>query len=131
MPTRRRWGLTTSWQVFNQAKQQWLTYQRSVNEFDRLLVQGLREQAKTRLFASNPLFGALEQAVNALIDVNLGFVKENRSSLLGSVSMVTTFAMVSIGALLIFMVAMTWFPDPPDLSAAASRGSSGQCHCRR
>ena len=102
-------GADNERQVFNQAKQQWLTYQRSVNEFDMLLVQGLREQAKTRLFASNPLFGALEQAVNALIDVNLGFVKENRSSLLGSVSMVTTFAMVSIGALLIFMVAMTWF----------------------
>ncbi|MFQ1792702.1 methyl-accepting chemotaxis protein [Aeromonas veronii] len=96
-------------QVFNLAKQQWLTYQRSVNEFDMLLVQGQHDQAKTQLFASNPLFGALEQAVNSLIQVNLGFVKENRGSLLGSVSMVTTFAMVSIGALLIFMVAMTWF----------------------
>ncbi|MBA2081330.1 methyl-accepting chemotaxis protein [Aeromonas veronii] len=96
-------------QVFNQAKQQWLTYQRSVNEFDMLLVQGQHEQAKTQLFASNPLFGALEQAVNSLIQVNLGFVKENRGSLLGSVSMVTTFAMVSIGALLVFMVVMTWF----------------------
>ncbi len=41
--------------------------------------------------------------------MNLGFVKENRGSLLGSVSMVTTFAMVSIGALLVFMVVMTWF----------------------
>ncbi|MGL5526675.1 MAG: methyl-accepting chemotaxis protein [Aeromonas veronii] len=96
-------------QVFNQAKQQWLTYQRSVNEFDMLLVQGQHEQAKTQLFASNPVFGALEQAVNSLIQVNLGFVKENRGSLLGSVSMVTTFAMVSIGALLVFMVVMTWF----------------------
>lgn len=102
-------GADNERQVFNQAKQQWLTYQRSVNEFDMLLVQGQHEQAKTQLFASNPLFGALEQAVNSLIQVNLGFVKENRSSLLGSVSMVTTFAMVSIGALLIFMVAMTWF----------------------
>ncbi|HDO1309806.1 methyl-accepting chemotaxis protein [Aeromonas veronii] len=96
-------------QVFNQAKHQWLSYQRTVNEFDQLLVQGQQEQAKAQLFASNAVFGSLERAVNALIDVNLGFVKENRSSLLGSVSMVTTFAMVSIGALLIFMVAMTWF----------------------
>lgn len=96
-------------QVFNQAKQQWLSYQRSVNEFDQLLVQGQQEQAKAQLFASNAVFGSLERAVNALIDVNLGFVKENRSSLLGSVSMVTTFAMVSIGALLVFMVVMTWF----------------------
>lgn len=102
-------GADNERQVFNQAKQQWLTYQRSVNEFDMLLVQGQHEQAKTQLFASNPLFGALEQAVNSLIQVNLGFVKENRSSLLGSVSMVTTFAMVSIGALLVFMVVMTWF----------------------
>ncbi|MFM4774278.1 methyl-accepting chemotaxis protein [Aeromonas veronii] len=102
-------GADNERQVFNQAKQQWLTYQRSVNEFDMLLVQGQHEQAKTQLFASNPLFGALEQAVNSLIQVNLGFVKENRGSLLGSVSMVTTFAMVSIGALLIFMVVMTWF----------------------
>ncbi len=96
-------------QVFNQAKQQWLSYQRAVNEFDQLLVQGQQEQAKAQLFASNAAFGSLERAVNALIDVNLGFVKENRSSLLGSVSMVTTFAMVSIGALLVFMVVMTWF----------------------
>ncbi|ELC7282952.1 methyl-accepting chemotaxis protein [Aeromonas veronii] len=102
-------GADNERQVFNQAKQQWLTYQRSVNEFDMLLVQGQRDQAKTQLFASNPLFGALEQAVNSLIQVNLGFVKENRGSLLGSVSMVTTFAMVSIGALLVFMVVMTWF----------------------
>jgi methyl-accepting chemotaxis protein len=102
-------GADNERQVFNQAKQQWLTYQRSVNEFDMLLVQGQHEQAKTQLFASNPLFGALEQAVNSLIQVNLGFVKENRGSLLGSVSMVTTFAMVSIGALLVFMVVMTRF----------------------
>ncbi|WP_421303196.1 methyl-accepting chemotaxis protein [Aeromonas veronii] len=102
-------GADNERQVFNLAKQQWLTYQRSVNEFDMLLVQGQHEQAKTQLFASNPLFGALEQAVNSLIQVNLGFVKENRGSLLGSVSMVTTFAMVSIGALLVFMVVMTWF----------------------
>ncbi|MGU5653298.1 methyl-accepting chemotaxis protein [Aeromonas allosaccharophila] len=96
-------------QVFNQAKQQWLSYQRSVNEFDQLLVQGQQEQAKVQLFASNAAFGSLEQAVNALIDVNLGFVKENRSSLLGSVSMVISFAMVSIGSLLLFMMVMTWF----------------------
>ncbi|MFQ1644540.1 methyl-accepting chemotaxis protein [Aeromonas veronii] len=96
-------------QVFNQAKQQWLSYQGAVNEFDQLLVQGQQEQAKVQLFASNAAFGSLERAVNALIDVNLGFVKENRSSLLGSVSMVTTFAMVSISALLVFMVVMTWF----------------------
>ncbi|MFQ1971468.1 methyl-accepting chemotaxis protein [Aeromonas veronii] len=102
-------GADNERQVFNLAKQQWLTYQRSVNEFDMLLVQGQHEQAKTQLFASNPLFGALEQAVNSLIQVNLGFVKDNRGSLLGSVSMVTTFAMVSIGALLVFMVVMTWF----------------------
>ncbi|WP_421283769.1 methyl-accepting chemotaxis protein [Aeromonas veronii] len=102
-------GADNERQVFNQAKQQWLTYQRSVNEFDMLLVQGQHDQAKIQLFASNPLFGALEQAVNSLIQVNLGFVKENRGSLLGSVSMVTTFAMVSIGALLVFMVVMTWF----------------------
>ncbi|MFQ2180106.1 methyl-accepting chemotaxis protein [Aeromonas veronii] len=96
-------------QVFNQAKQQWLSYQGAVNEFDQLLVQGQQEQAKAQLFAANAAFGSLERAVYALIDVNLGFVKENRSSLLGSVSMVTTFAMVSIGALLVFMVVMTWF----------------------
>ncbi|MFM5713352.1 MULTISPECIES: methyl-accepting chemotaxis protein [Aeromonas] len=102
-------GADNERQVFNQAKQQWLTYQRSVNEVDMLLVQGQHDQAKTQLFASNPLFGALEQAVNSLIQLNLGFVKENRGSLLGSVSMVTTFAMVSIGALLVFMVVMTWF----------------------
>lgn len=96
-------------QVFNQAKQQWLSYQRSVNEFDQLLVQGQQEQAKAQLFASNAAFGSLEQAVNGLIDVNLDFVKGNRTGLLGTVGTLISFAMVSIGGLLLFMMAMTWF----------------------
>ncbi|SIQ17253.1 methyl-accepting chemotaxis protein [Aeromonas veronii] len=96
-------------QVFNRARQEWQRYLSSVNVVDQLLIQGDLEQAKAQLFQSNPIYGELEKAVNGLVEVNLGFVKENRSSLLGSVSMVTTFAMVSIGALLIFMVAMTWF----------------------
>ncbi|MFM5165702.1 methyl-accepting chemotaxis protein [Aeromonas veronii] len=96
-------------QVFNRARQEWQRYLSSVNVVDRLLIQGDLEQAKAQLFQSNPIYGELEKAVNGLVEVNLGFVKENRSSLLGSVSMVTTFAMVSIGALLVFMVVMTWF----------------------
>ncbi|MCF5879808.1 methyl-accepting chemotaxis protein [Aeromonas veronii] len=96
-------------QVFNRARQEWQRYLSSVNVVDQLLIQGDLEQAKAQLFQSNPIYGELEKAVNGLVEVNLGFVKENRSSLLGSVSMVTTFAMVIIGALLIFMVAMTWF----------------------
>ncbi|MFM5015362.1 methyl-accepting chemotaxis protein [Aeromonas veronii] len=96
-------------QVFNRARQEWQRYLSSVNVVDQLFIQGDLEQAKAQLFQSNPIYGELEKAVNGLVEVNLGFVKENRSSLLGSVSMVTTFAMVSIGALLIFMVAMTWF----------------------
>ncbi len=96
-------------QVFNRARQEWQRYLSSVNVVDQLLIQGDLEQAKAQLFQSNPIYGELEKAVNGLVEVNLGFVKENRSSLLGSVSMVTTFAMVSIGALLMFMVAMTWF----------------------
>ncbi|MGU5760365.1 methyl-accepting chemotaxis protein [Aeromonas hydrophila] len=96
-------------QVFNRAKQEWQRYLNSVNLVDQLLVQGQLAQAKDQLFQSNPIYGELEQAVNGLVEVNLGFVKENRGSLLGSVNMVTSFAMVSIGSLLLFMVAMTWF----------------------
>ncbi|HDX9008441.1 methyl-accepting chemotaxis protein [Aeromonas dhakensis] len=96
-------------QVFNGAKQAWQRYLNSVNLVDQLLAQGQLEQAKVQLFQSNPIYGELEQAVNGLVEVNLGFVKENRGSLLDSVNMVTSFAMVSIGSLLLFMVAMTWF----------------------
>ncbi|MFA7260697.1 MAG: methyl-accepting chemotaxis protein [Aeromonas bestiarum] len=96
-------------QVFNRAKQDWQQYLNSVNAVDQLLVQGQLAQAKAQLFQSNAAYGALEQSVNSLVEVNLGFVKENRGSLLGSVNMVTSFAMVSIGGLLLFMVAMTWF----------------------
>ena len=95
--------------MFNRAKQEWQRYLNSVNLVDQLLVQGQLAQAKDQLFQSNPIYGELEQAVNGLVEVNLGFVKENRGSLLGSVNMVTSFAMVSIGSLLLFMVAMTWF----------------------
>ncbi|MEZ6972454.1 MULTISPECIES: methyl-accepting chemotaxis protein [Aeromonas] len=96
-------------QVFNGAKQAWQRYLNSVNLVDQLLAQSQLEQAKVQLFQSNPIYGELEQAVNGLVEVNLGFVKENRGSLLDSVNMVTSFAMVSIGSLLLFMVAMTWF----------------------
>ncbi|WP_368159396.1 methyl-accepting chemotaxis protein [Aeromonas sp. R5-3] len=96
-------------QVFNGAKQAWQRYLNSVNLVDQLLAQGQLEQAKVQLFQSNPIYGELEQAVNGLVEVNLGFVKENRGSLLDSVNMVTSFAMVSIGSLLLFMVAITWF----------------------
>ena len=47
--------------------------------------------------------------MRALVKVNLGFVEENCGSLLGSVTMVMTFAVVSIATLLIFMGVMTWF----------------------
>ena len=70
--------------------------------FDSLLVQGLKEQARDALFQSNGSYTELEQGVNALVEVNLGFVQENRGSLLGSVNMVTTFATLSIGALLLY-----------------------------
>ncbi|MEN9530885.1 MAG: hypothetical protein RIQ83_109 [Pseudomonadota bacterium] len=96
-------------QVFNRAKQDWQQYLNSVNAVDQLLVQGQLAQAKAQLFQSNAAYGALEQSVNSLVEVNLGFVKENRGSLLDSVNMVTRFAMVSIGGLLLFMMAMTWF----------------------
>nr|AXV45753.1 Methyl-accepting chemotaxis protein McpQ [uncultured organism] len=96
-------------QVFNRAKQQWLQYLSAVNRVDSLLVQGLKDQARDALFQSNGSYTELEQGVNALVEVNLGFVQENRGSLLGSVNMVTTFATVSIGALLLFMGVMTWF----------------------
>ncbi|MBO2899916.1 methyl-accepting chemotaxis protein [Aeromonas dhakensis] len=102
-------GATHERQVFNGAKQAWQRYLNSVNLVDQLLAQGQLEQAKVQLFQSNPIYGELEQAVNGLVEVNLGFVKENRGSLLDSVNMVTSFAMVSIGSLLLFMVAMTWF----------------------
>jgi methyl-accepting chemotaxis protein len=95
--------------VFNRAKQDWQQYLNSVNAVDQLLVQGQLAQAKAQLFQSNAAYGALEQSVNSLVEVNLGFVKENRGSLLDSVNMVTRFAMVSIGGLLLFMMAMTWF----------------------
>jgi methyl-accepting chemotaxis protein len=95
--------------VFNRAKQDWQQYLNSVNAVDQLLVQGQLAEAKAQLFQSNAAYGALEQSVNSLVEVNLGFVKENRGSLLDSVNMVTRFAMVSIGGLLLFMMAMTWF----------------------
>ncbi|MFM4730199.1 methyl-accepting chemotaxis protein [Aeromonas salmonicida] len=96
-------------QVFNRAKQDWQQYLNSVNAVDQMLVQGQPAEAKALLFQSNAAYGALEQSVNNLVEVNLGFVKENRGSLLDSVNMVTSFAMVSIGGLLLFMMAMTWF----------------------
>ena len=81
----------------------------AVNRVDQLFSLGDREQARDVLFGSNAAYTELEQSVNALVEVNLGFVRENRGSLLGSVNRVTLFASASIGALLLFMGVMTWF----------------------
>ncbi|WP_421273312.1 methyl-accepting chemotaxis protein [Aeromonas taiwanensis] len=96
-------------QTFNRVKQQWLQYLGAVNQVDALLFEGSRDEAREALFRSNRLYTELELAVRALVKVNLGFVEENRGSLLGSVTMVMTFAVVSIATLLIFMGVMTWF----------------------
>ena len=96
-------------QVFNRTKQAWLDYRQSVTDFERQLTQGNREQARTLLFQTNDRYSRLEQEVNNLINVNLGFVQENRGGLLGSVSTLLTLSSVSIGALVLFMIAMTWF----------------------
>ncbi|MCS3458653.1 methyl-accepting chemotaxis protein [Aeromonas sp. BIGb0445] len=96
-------------QVFNRTKQAWLDYRQSVGDFERQLTQGNREQARVQLFQTNEGYSRLEQEVNNLISVNLGFVQENRGGLLGSVSTLLTLSSVSIGALVLFMIAMTWF----------------------
>ncbi|WP_421246083.1 methyl-accepting chemotaxis protein [Aeromonas sanarellii] len=95
--------------AFNRVRQHWLQYLGAVNRVDQLFSLGDREQARDVLFGSNAAYSELEQSVNALVEVNLGFVRENRGSLLGSVNRVTLFASASIGALLLFMGVMTWF----------------------
>ncbi|MGS3138721.1 methyl-accepting chemotaxis protein [Aeromonas sanarellii] len=95
--------------AFNRVRQHWLQYLGAVNRVDQLFSLGDSEQARDVLFGSNAAYTELEQSVNALVEVNLGFVRENRGSLLGSVNRVTLFASASIGALLLFMGVMTWF----------------------
>ncbi|MFM5818236.1 methyl-accepting chemotaxis protein [Aeromonas sanarellii] len=95
--------------AFNRVRQHWLQYLGAVNRVDQLFSLGDREQARDVLFASNGAYTELEQSVQGLVEVNLGFVQENRGSLLGSVNRVTSFATASIGALLLFMGVMTWF----------------------
>ena len=95
--------------AFDRVKGDWLHYLGAINRVDRLFSQGNREGARDALFASNGAYTELEQSVQGLVEVNLGFVQENRGSLLGSVNMVTSFATASIGALLLFMGVMTWF----------------------
>ncbi len=95
--------------AFDRVKGDWLHYLGAINRVDRLFSQGNLEGARDALFASNGAYTELEQSVQGLVEVNLGFVQENRGSLLGSVNMVTSFATASIGALLLFMGVMTWF----------------------
>ena len=95
--------------AFDRVKGHWLQYLGAINRVDGLFFQGNREGARDALFASNGAYTELEQSVQGLVEVNLGFVQENRGSLLGSVNRVTLFASASIGALLLFMGVMTWF----------------------
>ena len=83
--------------AFDRVKGDWLYYLGAINRVDRLFSQGNLEGARDALFASNGAYTELEQSVQGLVEVNLGFVQENRGSLLGSVNMVTSFATASIG----------------------------------
>ncbi|QCG49007.1 methyl-accepting chemotaxis protein [Aeromonas schubertii] len=96
-------------QVFDQVKQVWQRYQQVLRPFESSVASGNMVAAQPALMGTLSLFGELEKAMDALVEVNLGFVSNNRSDLLATLSLVSTSTLVSLGAMLLFMVVMTWF----------------------
>ena len=96
-------------QVFERALNGWNNYVESLKEFPTLIINNESEKAKKELANSIGQFLELGDAMDELVNANLGFVANNRSRIMGSVNNVTTATQVSFTALIAFMIFITFF----------------------
>ncbi|EHN68881.1 methyl-accepting chemotaxis protein [Aliivibrio fischeri] len=95
--------------VFDRVLTHWRKYEDLLKNFPVLIQNRDIEQAQLELSKSITQFLELGDAMDALVDTNLGFVANNRSSIMRSVDSVTMATKVSFSALIAFMIFVTFF----------------------
>lgn len=95
--------------VFDRASNGWKQYLRSLNDFIGHVRSGSKGQAQEDLVAALTQFDEVGQAMDGLVEANLVFVADNRSTIVQSVEEVTMVTKLSFAALIGFMVFITFF----------------------
>ncbi|PSU49143.1 methyl-accepting chemotaxis protein [Photobacterium frigidiphilum] len=95
--------------IFDYVLKAWKDYLNIFNNFEQMVKSRDLDKAHQELVSSLDEFDAVGTAMDALVDINLGFVASNRTEIIGSVSNVTTITKVSFTALIAFMVFITFF----------------------
>ncbi|OAN11689.1 chemotaxis protein [Photobacterium jeanii] len=92
--------------VFDNIMATWRAYNQSLAGFNEAAGRGDIATAQPILAGTLSEFQALEKAMDVLLDMNLGFVANNRTSMLASVSNVISWTIFSVLGLIVFMVLM-------------------------
>ncbi|MUJ20081.1 methyl-accepting chemotaxis protein [Aliivibrio fischeri] len=95
--------------VFDRVLTHWKKYEDILRDFPVLIQNRELEKAQLELSKSITQFLELGDAMDALVETNLGFVANNRTSIMRSVDSVTMATKVSFSALIAFMIFVTFF----------------------
>ncbi len=95
--------------IFNRVKNSWQTYTTQLKGFNSLVSNQEIKQAQKELVNTFILFENVGAALDGLIQINIGFVANNRTAIMHSVDNVTTATKVSFSALIVFMIFVTFF----------------------
>ena len=95
--------------VFDRVNNSWNNYLRFLNGFTQKITDGEKDSAQVELVNSFRQFEEVGAAMDKLVEANLGFVADNRTSIMASVDNVTMVTKVSFSALIAFMIFITFF----------------------
>ncbi|MEZ8093845.1 methyl-accepting chemotaxis protein [Photobacterium swingsii] len=90
--------------IFNNVMSSWRAYNQALNGFDESAGRGDMATAQPILAGTFDEFNKLDASMNALLEMNLGFVASNRVSMLASIASVINITIISILGLISFMV---------------------------
>ncbi|WP_394135461.1 methyl-accepting chemotaxis protein [Aliivibrio fischeri] len=95
--------------VFDRVANGWQKYLTQLKEFNGLVANQDTKLAQQELLDSFSQFEEVGAAMDGLVQTNLGFVSNNRKSIMSSVNSVTLATKVSFSALIAFMIFITFF----------------------
>ncbi|MEZ9626849.1 methyl-accepting chemotaxis protein [Aliivibrio fischeri] len=95
--------------IFDAVLKSWKDYSNIFNDFPQLVKNRELDKAHTILINSLDDFNGVGAAMDGLVNINLGFVTNNRTSIMSSVNSVTLATKVSFSALIAFMIFITFF----------------------
>lgn len=94
--------------IFDQVKNTWQIYLTQLKGFNALVSNQDIKQAQKELMSSFQLFDTVGIALDGLVQINLGFVANNRTAIMHSVDSVKVATKISFSILILFMCLMTF-----------------------